>query len=305
MRKDNDWLVYFNVPSNEEKLAISLGAKHHKLLNKWYFNGNPFEIDKFAKWILEDKNEVFIVNSIYILEGKRTCYRCGQETAIIGLGISDFIHLYYDENTNQLNSNSEISNSTPIIHLAWVDKEDDIPPTLLRYIKMHYPVRKGFSSISGETFANHCEYCGSLQGNNYIFDEIDSPLSTSIVWENELVSRLSKINILSIRCNASLCLNWNISLCSSDVAYAKYCTIKKAYIWDFGLDCLYEEMYKLPINETSTDVSTEKNTPLQDSDILEQIENTTSNQSLKNKPCDTYSNSKFTILERFKKLFYK
>ena len=108
------------------------------------------------------------------------------------------------------------------LHLAWVENEEDIPPRLLRYIKENYSVKTGYSkTIGGKCFANHCDYCGALQGNWFLFNEPDSPLS-SCVDGDKLAEKMSRVKIKGIPIEDDLQLDWNIGFCSNDYAYLKY-----------------------------------------------------------------------------------
>ena len=80
------------------------------------------------------------------------------------------------------------------MHLAWVDSEEAIPPQLLRYLKTNYSVKMGYSKTAGKCFANHCDCCGAIQGNWFLFNEPDSPLS-SCINEDKLIQRMEKLKV--------------------------------------------------------------------------------------------------------------
>ena len=84
-----------------------------------------------------------------------------------------------------------------------------------------YNVKTGYSSVVGKCFANHCDHCGVIQGNNYLFME-DSPLSTSTPVEKELVERMERLKIYNVYTDVALALDWDISYCSNDWAYTQY-----------------------------------------------------------------------------------
>lgn len=73
----------------------------------------------------------------------------------------------------------------------------------------------------GKCFANHCEHCGVIQGNNYLFHE-DSPLSTLATIETELIERMEQLKIYNVYTDAALPLNWEMGYCSNDRAYMAY-----------------------------------------------------------------------------------
>ncbi len=213
-------MLYLNVPYNEKEEAKFLGAKWNPRLKKWYINASPEEYIKFAKWILRDSDEAIIaIEHIFIIEGQQKCWKCKRTTTVIGLGICDFITIYGDIDDPQFELENGFGEPGEELHLAWVEKEEDIPPKLLKYIKENYSVKTGYSkTIRGKCFANHCECCGALQGNHYLFTEPSSPLSSSIDGD-ELIERMSKLKLMCISIDDDLQLNWYISICSNDYAY--------------------------------------------------------------------------------------
>ena len=82
-------------------------------------------------------------------------------------------------------------------------------------------VKTGYSKVVGQCFANHCDHCGSIQGNNYLFNE-DSPLSTSTPVETELIERMKRLKIYQIHLTMALPLDWDMAYCSNDWAYLTY-----------------------------------------------------------------------------------
>lgn len=218
----NNMRIYLDVPYDDKEEAKSLGAKWNPRVKKWYAETRPEEYVKFSKWILKDTDDAIIATEyLHIIEGRQNCWRCGKETRVIGLGIGEYIHIYDDGDGPEYEIVEDCIDPGEEIHLAWVDSEDDIPPKLLRYMKANYSVKTGYSKTAGKCFANHCDHCGALQGNWYLFDEPDSPLS-SCVDGNELIQRMSKLKIIGIPIEDDLNLNWMTGFCCNDYAYIKY-----------------------------------------------------------------------------------
>ena len=47
---------------------------------------------------------------------------------------------------------------------------------MLEYLRKEYNYFYGYSKTLGEKcYANHCQSCNALQGNFFLFDEVDSP----------------------------------------------------------------------------------------------------------------------------------
>lgn len=240
--------LYLKVPYAEKDEAKKFGARWNPELKLWYYDGLIQNYVNFSKWILGNEEDALIVfETLYILEGQRACWRCKKATTVIALGISEHAVISQEDGEKNIFIEEDIAPNT-LIHLAWVDTENDIPPLLLRYLKKHYNVKTGYSNIAGKCFANHCEHCGAIQGNNYIMDEVDSPLTTFIADDVELKKRMEKLRIKTINIDENLQLNWNVRYCENDDAYYKYGSPKEIDIlndsddWDY---ISYKEMYIL------------------------------------------------------------
>lgn len=238
--------LYLDVPYREKEEAKSLGAKWNARIKKWYIDTEPEEYIKFSKWILKNTDDAVIATEyIFVIEGKQNCWKCGRLTKVIGLGVSEFVHVYGEVDEPQYELVENYEDPGEELHLAWVEKDDDIPPKLLKYLNENYSVKTGYSkTIGGKCFANHCDCCGALQGNWFLFDEPDSPLS-SCVGGDELVERMSKLKIKGIPIEDDLQLDWNVGFCSNDYAYFKYGHFEKLVLSGDPEDeyVSYEELY--------------------------------------------------------------
>jgi hypothetical protein len=215
--------IYMNVPFSEKDSAKSLGALWDAGVKKWYFEGPVKEISKFGKWLSGGREQTLIVyENFCIIEARRICFKCKNQTRIIGFGIRE--HSILEDNQDgsySIGDPDDLPELEDEMYLAWADDESKIPPLLLSYLTSRYSVRTGYSSVVGKSFANHCDHCGIIQGNHYLFVE-DSPLSTSTPVEKELVERMSQLKIYNVYTDVALALNWDISYCSNDWAYIQY-----------------------------------------------------------------------------------
>ena len=185
--------IYLNVPYSEKEEAKSLGARWNPTIKKWYINSTTDELPReFLKWECPIEGIPGILKDyIYVIEGQQKCWKCGKQTRVIGLGLGENIDiLSLDED--------EIDELPPefvkkhinftlyrAIHLAWIEKEEYIPPKLLKYLKKEYSVKTVYSKTLGEkSFSNLCEHCGMLQGNYFVFHEMESPLTISAHGED-------------------------------------------------------------------------------------------------------------------------
>lgn len=235
--------LYLDVPYSEKDEAKALGAKWNPDVKKWFIQANPKNFIRFSKWILGQYGTAHIISKyIYIIEGTQNCWKCGRQTTIIGLGIGEYCHIYDDDENIQLELSDDHIKE---IHLAWVMDENDIPPLLLEYLKKHYSVKIGYSKTAGKCFANHCDCCGAIQGNWFLFSEPDSPLS-SCVGGNELIERMENLKIKYIPIKDDLKIDWSIGLCTNDFAYWEYAKKEELILSDNPEDkfVTYKQLYK-------------------------------------------------------------
>ena len=196
--------IYLNVPYSEKEEAKSLGARWNPTIKKWYINSTTDELPReFLKWECPIEGIPGILKDyIYVIEGQQKCWKCGKQTRVIGLGLGENIDiLSLDED--------EIDELPPefvkkhvnftlyrAIHLAWIEKEEYIPPKLLKYLKKEYSVKTVYSKTLGEkSFSNLCEHCGMLQGNYFVFHEMESPLTISAHGEDARIDKMKKLKI--------------------------------------------------------------------------------------------------------------
>jgi len=240
--------LYMNIPYADKDKAKSLGAKWDGDLKKWYYQGAVEDYLKFAGWIAGGSEIATIAfEYLHILEGTRTCFRCGKDTTVVALGVGEHAVIYLnDEDKYEIAVREDLVGVGECVHLAWVDSEEDIPPALLKYLKAHYNVKTGVSKIAGECFANHCQHCGVIQGNNYVMDEVDSPLDCGIPDGPELKERLGKLKVKMFSIDENLQLNWDLRYCDNDNLYLRYGKVEEIIIAPSGEDWIsYKEMYEL------------------------------------------------------------
>lgn len=211
--------MFLNVPYAEKNEAKSLGAKWNPQIKKWYIDTESKNYINFAKWILNVTDDAIIAcEYIYIVEGQQKCWRCRKTTRVISLGINQYIEIYGEPDQPEINCYVDSEE----LHLAWVNKEEDIPPKLLKYIKGKYSVKMGYSkTLEDMCFANHCDCCGALQGNYFLFDEPSSPF-LSFAEGKRLETKMSKLKIYGIPIEDDLQLNWDLSFSDNDYAYLEY-----------------------------------------------------------------------------------
>lgn len=169
--------LLLNVDYAEKDEARALGAKWNPELKRWYVDDKN-NYPKFKKWILKEKDSAVVVfDYFYIIEGKHNCFKCGKETKVIGFGLENYIQIYNDEESI---SQSGFERFSGEINIA--SSIEPLSPELLAYLKEKYNYYLGYSKTTkSDYYANHCNYCNVLQGDFYLFNEIDSPFSVDSI----------------------------------------------------------------------------------------------------------------------------
>lgn len=211
--------VYLDVPFSENEIAKSQGATWDSKEEKWYYKGEIKNLYKLGKWFLNgDDYKIIAIGDIYLFKGKQCCYRCHNDTTVIGLGFGHHIKFYMDEN-GKYRYKVELNDK---VYLSWVYTEKDIPPRLLKYMQSKYNVRSTSTKTGGPCFANHCEHCDAVQGNHYIFNKNDNvfmPLQSKI----DFYKRLQDITLYRIPTEKNTVINWYYSSSYCSEAYLTYC----------------------------------------------------------------------------------
>lgn len=222
--------LYLNVPYEEKEEAKKLGAKWNPNRKQWYYSGKPSEYIKFAKWLFDIETcsgVTIICDNIYILEAKMQCWKCKKEISVVGLGIEKFIEIYdteeNDEYGNPIYEERVFGfNNEKELYVTWVENEKECPNFLLKFLKENYNVKVGFSQIVGKTFANHCPNCNALQGNFFVFEEIDSPFSLLEGSEEGNIEKIQKMKIKKIKLDENFKSDFSYGFTGNEYLYLKY-----------------------------------------------------------------------------------
>ncbi len=154
--------LLLNVPYVEKDQAKALGAKWNPELKRWYADV-PRDYYKFRKWFSDPKANLVVCNQIYIVVGKDRCFRCKNDTNVISLAVDAYDNL----------KGTPSSFCDGDIH--FIEDIENPPEALQKYLLDNHRYYKGYSKTTQNYyFGNHCEHCGTLQGNYYLYHEIDS-----------------------------------------------------------------------------------------------------------------------------------
>lgn len=161
-------MLLLNVPYEEKDEAKSLGARWNPELKKWYVERKE-NYHKFKKWISRLDSFVVVCDYIYIVEGVKKCFRCGKDTRVVAFGIEDCIE--FGEDTAEEGFYEDFEG---IINIA--SSINPMPKVLEECLTEVYNYSYRYSkTVKHSYWANGCDNCDMIQGNFYLFNEVDSP----------------------------------------------------------------------------------------------------------------------------------
>ncbi|WP_267524228.1 DUF5710 domain-containing protein [Campylobacter sp. MG1] len=195
-------MLLLDVNYNEKDEAKKLGARWNPELKKWYVNDRK-DYHKFIKFI---NGNIIIIDNLYLIEGKQNCFKCGKETRVIGFGIDKYINID-DDYINFSNDDD--------IHI--VGAIEPIPEKLIKYIQEKYNYKMRFSKTTQTSnMSNCCDNCDILQGNFFLFNEVDSPFFITSIDD------VKRLKIYKITLDNDITINADYSYANYDFMFKKY-----------------------------------------------------------------------------------
>ncbi len=202
-------MLLLNVPYSEKDEAKALGARWDPERKRWYVK-NKQDYPKFAKWINE-QGSIVACDAIYILEGRQICFKCGKETRVIGFGLENF----YDFEGSPYEDDISATYWSDVIRIA--GPIFPIPDPILKYLQEKYNYKERYSSTTGESHINNCcDNCDVLQGDFYLFNEVDSPFFI------DSIEKVENLKIYKIPLSRDIVIDANVSYSTSDEMIKEY-----------------------------------------------------------------------------------
>lgn len=218
-------MILLDVPYDKRNEAKNLGAKWSPDYKKWYVEKRE-DYGKFIKWMGDDK--LLVLDNLYLIEGIHTCFKCGKDTRVIGFGLDKYLPIYdyiIDDSVGSYDlerfaRDIKLSETMdPDIHI--VGPIDPIPEALMRVLSKKYNYKMRYSkTINRSSISNCCDYCDVLQGDFFLFSEVDSPF-----WIND-IEDVKKLKIYHFILNRDLLVEANEGWSSFDELFKKYGRIK-------------------------------------------------------------------------------
>ena len=172
-----------DVPFSHKEEAKALGAKWDRTKKIWYVPSgvNP---EPFAEWLPGVDRSDPSAPYIYLVLGKRECWKCHKETSVAAFGIP-----YRTDNDGSIaiahapNEAGHIAIDTANANaLAIVPALGCVPAEIRDYLRE----RCGYKPATSRTtktasLASTCTGCGALQGSHYLFEEPTSPFALTAI----------------------------------------------------------------------------------------------------------------------------
>ena len=172
-----------DVPFSHKEEAKALGAKWDRTKKIWYVPSgvNP---EPFAEWLPGVDRSDPSAPYIYLVLGKRECWKCHKETSVAAFGIP-----YRTDNDESIaiahapNEAGHIAIDTANANaLAIVPALGCVPGEIRDYLHKrcgYKPV--GARASKAPSLGNTCTSCDALQGSSYLFEEPSSPFALTAI----------------------------------------------------------------------------------------------------------------------------
>lgn len=170
-------MVRLNVSYKEKDLAKSKGAKWNPDVKTWFVDDMRL-LSELSRWV--DIHNI-ICKKIYVFEMKRVCWKCKKETNVVCLGTDESYSL-----ESSYKKNCDILLFSYLKHM---------PISLADYMNDKFGYYPSYSKAIDDTyFINHCKYCKSVQGDNFLHEVPDESFYKKLCYRNAEPTVFFKVN---------------------------------------------------------------------------------------------------------------
>ena len=180
-----------DVPFSHKDEAKALGAKWDRAKKIWYVPDgvNP---EPFAAWLPGVDRSDPSAPYIYLVLGKRECWKCHEQTTVAAFGIPYLAA----EDSDSLATPGDAPSDVPTVddagHIA-IDTSRANAVTIVpalgcvpAEIRDYLHSRCGYKPVTSRatktaSLASTCTGCGALQGSHYLFEEPTSPFALTAI----------------------------------------------------------------------------------------------------------------------------
>lgn len=199
--------LLLNVPYSEKDEAKALGARWNPDLKKWYATDKK-DYHKFARWFTNQNADLIICNRLYIIVSEQHCFKCKKPTSVVSLA-SDSYLIIEDDHFELIEED-----------INFIQDVDYLPESLKKYLNDNYKFYNGYSKTTHSNyFGNHCDSCGVLQGNFFLYSEPDSPFFM------DSVEKAENLKVLKIKLPFDLAISGTVGWCSGDHMIKEYAKV--------------------------------------------------------------------------------
>ena len=179
-------MLFLEVDYDIKDKVKRLGARWNPEIKKWYVEKKE-DYKRFAQYILKNFEDAIVVKDyIYLVISKQQCrnlplYRW--EDGEFDIESEEYNYKKFEFSEDKFDI--EDTFSYEIISLG------NISEKILDLIKERYNYKLKYShTTKRKEYANCCQHCDSLQGNYFLFDEVDSPFN---IMNREMAKKLTFI----------------------------------------------------------------------------------------------------------------
>ena len=176
-----------DVPFSHKDEAKALGAKWDRAKKIWYVP-DGVSPGPFAAWLPGVDRSDPSAPYIYLVLGKRECWKCHEQTTVAAFGIPYLAA----EDSDSLATPGDAPTTNDAGHIAIDTSRANavtIVPTLgcvPAEIRDYLHSRCGYKPVTSRTtktasLASTCTGCGALQGSHYLFEEPTSPFALTAI----------------------------------------------------------------------------------------------------------------------------
>lgn len=218
-------MLYLNVSYEDKDKAKALGARWNPNVKKWYVKDRK-DYPKFMEFMGDDN--ILVLDNLYLIQGFQECFRCHKQTRVIGFGLDKYLAMYkYLEVDNYKYDRQKFARDIKLCEKDNFDMHivgpiDPIPSKLYKLIRQKYNYKNRYSKTTHtSSISNCCDYCDVLQGDFYLFYEVDSPF-----WIDS-EEKLEKLKIYKFNLSRDILVSANDGWSSFDELFKKHCRIKE------------------------------------------------------------------------------
>lgn len=157
--------IKINVPFEQKDVAKKMGAIWAPDVKTWTIPDHIEDINPFKPWLPQDRGGSFAKYPYLIAKSNRTCWKCHNETPLIGLGAKKYTTSAFDSTLTNIEWKT-YDYPAFFVDIRYIDHE------LSAILNAEFPFfqEKYSKKLKEKTWVNTCIYCQTIQGDDYNID---------------------------------------------------------------------------------------------------------------------------------------